>query len=311
MIRARALVPRLRASHQFHRHLPSALSAVSSPHAPSLSEPESLHLPTILNQQQQRKHDVLDPLVDSFNRPHSYLRLSLTEKCNLRCIYCMPDTTPPSLPPPTHLTSSELIRLTILFASHGVNKVRLTGGEPLLRHDIADIMREISNLDNIHTVGITTNGVTLSRSLQELIDVGLNSVNISLDTLIEPRFELLTRRKGHSRVLRAIEQSVEANLPTKVNVVVMRGINDDELVEFVRMTEHRSLDVRFIEYMPFDGNRWAEKKFLSYAAMTQIVAKAFGRLENIVTERGDTTKYYRVPGFRGRIGLSVACGIDL
>lgn len=242
-------------------------------------------------------------LYDSYNRAHTYLRLSLTERCNLRCIYCMPDTTPPAPPPPEHLTTEELLRLSRLFVSRGVNKIRLTGGEPLLRHDLVSITQQLAALPGLKCLAITTNGVTLSRSLPRLLDAGLNSVNISLDTLCQHRFLFLTKRNGHERVLRAIDDCVAAQLPTKVNVVVMKGINDDELIPFVRMTEQKQVDVRFIEYMPFDGNRWAASKFVSYSSMLQTVAKAFGRLENVLTERGDTTKYYRVPGFIGRVGF--------
>lgn len=242
-------------------------------------------------------------LFDSFNRAHTYLRLSLTERCNLRCIYCMPDTTPEAPPPPTHLTTPELLRVARLFASRGVTKIRLTGGEPLLRHDLVPVTRQLASIPGVSTLAITTNAVTLSRVLPRLLDAGLNSINISLDTLCPLRFELLTRRKGHARVLRAIDECLAAQLPTKVNVVVMNAINDDELVPFVQMTERVPLDVRFIEYMPFDGNRWSSSKFLSYAAMLQTVAKHFGRLENVLTHRGDTTKYYRVPGYAGRIGF--------
>lgn len=187
--------------------------------------------------------------------------------------------------------------------SRGVDKIRLTGGEPLLRHDLVPVTRELGAIAGVRTLAMTTNAITLSRVLPDMIDAGLNSINISLDTLSEPRFELLTRRQGHSRVLRAIDSCIEAQLRTKVNAVVMKGVNDDELISFVKMTEHKPLDVRFIEYMPFDGNRWSTSKFVSYASMLQTVAKHFGRLENVKTGLGDTTKYYRVPGFMGRIGF--------
>lgn len=243
------------------------------------------------------------PLIDSFRRAHTYLRLSLTERCNLRCIYCMPDTTPPAPPPPEHLTAAELFRLSRLFVSRGVNKIRLTGGEPLLRHDLIEITQQLSTLPGVRSLAITTNGVTLSKSLPRLIDAGLNSVNISLDTLCPHRFELLTKRKGHDRVLNAIEDCIAARIPVKVNVVVMKGINDDELIPFVRITEHKPIAIRFIEYMPFDGNRWAASKFVSYACMLDTVARGFGRLENVMSNIGDTTKYYKIPGFSGKIGF--------
>lgn len=213
----------------------------------------------------------------------------------------MPDTTPSPLPPPTHLTTPELLRITSIFVSRAVDKIRLTGGEPLLRTDILALAQELSKFDA--QLGITTNGILLPRYLDGLLDAGLHSANISLDTLSEQRFEALTRRRGHSRVLRAIREAVDSPLKTKVNVVVMKGVNDDELVNFVKMTENMPLAVRFIEYMPFDGNKWAHAKFVSYANMLHTVSKHFGRLEHIPGTPDDTTKYYRVPGYLGRVGF--------
>lgn len=282
------------------RPLLRSLSVTAQPHLRPLPSPTP---PSTSITHTTPTTAVTSPLVDSFNRPHTYLRLSLTEKCNLRCVYCMPDTTPDPQPPPTHLTAAELERLTRVFATHGVTKVRLTGGEPLLRPDLIPIAQSLSNISGIRTLALTTNAVTLHRHLVPLVDAGLSAINISLDTLVPARFELLTKRRGHARVLAAIDDSVAAGLATRVNAVVMRNVNDDELADFARLTENRPIDVRFIEYMPFDGNRWASTKFLSYAAMLQSIAKHFGRLEHVTTEKSDTTKYYRVPGFRGRIGF--------
>lgn len=244
------------------------------------------------------------PLLDSFARRHTYLRLSLTERCNLRCRYCMPDQGVPLTPSTSLLSPSELLRLSTLFVSRGVDKVRLTGGEPLLRPDVPEIVASLRALDPAPRVSLTTNGIVLTRFLSRLVDAGLYGVNISLDTLLPHKFELIARRKGHARVIDAINEAAHSSLSSvKVNVVVMKGVNDDELADFAALTEKMPLDVRFIEYMPFDGNRWSDAKFVSYATMLERVATHFGRLDKSQDSQNDTTKHYRVPGFKGRIGF--------
>lgn len=244
------------------------------------------------------------PLLDAFSRRHTYLRLSLTERCNLRCRYCMPSSGV-ALTPPAHLLSSaELTRVAAVFVARGVDKIRLTGGEPLLRPDLPHILAALAALRPAPRLSLTTNGLVLARSLPALRRAGLAAVNISLDTLSEHKFQLIARRKGQPRVLKAIHAAIDEGLDSvKVNVVVMRGVNDDELVDFVRLTRDIPIDVRFIEYMPFDGNRWSKGKFVSYAEMLDTVARAYGALERAGDAPNDTAKHYRVPGFRGRVGF--------
>lgn len=221
----------------------------------------------------------------------------------------MPDTTPPSLPPPTHLTTPEILRLATVFVNLGVNKLRLTGGEPLLRHDLIDLTQQLSSTlgSNLQTIAMTTNGLTLKRKLDSLLKAGLNSVNISLDTLQPLKFELLTKRKGHSKVFDSIVECQSINrkiLKTKVNVVVMKGINDDELIDFIELTRNLNLSIRFIEYMPFDGNKWNTSKFLSYASMLNNISRHYGRLIHLPSsDISDTTKYYKIPDYVGDIGF--------
>lgn len=216
----------------------------------------------------------------------------------------MPDAGVQLTPTPHLLTSAELQRLSALFVARGVDKVRLTGGEPLLRPDVPEIVAALRHLSPAPRVTLTTNALVLPRYLPRLVQAGLAGVNISLDTLQAVKFELIARRKGHGRVLDAIHAAVNAGLNTvKVNVVVMKGVNDDELPAFVAMTDAMNLDVRFIEYMPFDGNRWSDAKFVPYNDMLDTVARAYGRLEKLVDGPNDTTKHYRVPGFKGRIGF--------
>lgn len=242
-------------------------------------------------------------LTDSFERQHSYLRISLTERCNLRCQYCMPEAGVPLTPSERLLSTSELLRLATLFVGQGVDKIRLTGGEPFVRADLTTIVDGISSL-GVKQVGITTNGLVLRHRLQPLLDAGLTHVNVSLDTLVEPKFELITRRRGWKQVMGGIEAALQSSLASvKLNVVVMRGTNEDELVDFVRLTEHKRLDVRFIEYMPFDGNKWRSGRMVPYQEMLDIISATFPDTERLKDKPNDTSKAYKVPGFVGQFGF--------
>jgi cyclic pyranopterin phosphate synthase len=205
------------------------------------------------------------------------------------------------------LSVEEMHRLARLFAAAGVTKIRLTGGEPTLRKDLVDIVRSISSIEGIKDVGLTSNGVTLGKNLEQLQQAGLNLLNISLDTLCSDRFEAMTRRKGHSRVLNTIYKAVELGYsPVKVNVVVMRGVNDDEISDFVELTKNNPMNVRFIEYMPFDGNVWSSNKMVSYKEMMERAGAKFGgaaALERCVDASGEVAKNYRLPGHQGEISF--------
>ena len=210
------------------------------------------------------------PLTDSFGRRHSYLRLSLTERCNLRCSYCMPAEGVELTARSQLLSTVELQRLMALFVAEGVSKLRFTGGEPLVRSDIADIVQAASELKQcgVHTVALTTNGLVLSRKLDSLLRAGLTHINISLDTLHAGKFELISRRPGHERVVAAVEHCIASGAlrSVKINCVVQRGVNEDELCDFVALTRDKDVEVRFIEYMPFSGNRYT--KHTTYTTIT-------------------------------------------
>jgi cyclic pyranopterin phosphate synthase len=203
------------------------------------------------------------PLTDTFGRFHSYLRISLTEKCNLRCVYCMPAEGVKLTPREKLMTLDERKRVVDLFANLGINKVRFTGGEPTVSKDLLPLIETCTKYEGIKSIGMTTNAIMLtSRYLDDLKAAGLNSVNISLDSLNADRFALMSRRdkKGLMKVLSAIFSAVAKGLKVKVNCVIMRGVNDDEMTQFIEMTKDMSLDVRFIELMPFDGNEWSATK---------------------------------------------------
>lgn len=251
-------------------------------------------------------------LSDKFGRNHTYLRISLTEKCNLRCTYCMPEEGVELTPKDHLLSTDEVIYLAKLFIRNGVTKIRFTGGEPLVRPDICEILSELNRLrsgddpayQHFNTMGITTNGIVLAKKLPALLEAGLDSVNISLDTLVSEKFSFITRRNGWNHVAKSIYQAVDSNLESvKINCVVMRGLNDDEICDFVALTQDLPVDVRFIEYMPFDGNKWNQKKMLPYNEMLSHIHQKWPDLEKIQDDANDTSKAYKVPGFKGQIGF--------
>ncbi|KAI4948012.1 hypothetical protein J4E86_008530 [Alternaria arbusti] len=251
-----------------------------------------------------------DFLTDTFNRQHDYLRISITERCNLRCLYCMPEEGIPLSPPANMLTTPEIFYLSSLFVSQGVTKIRLTGGEPTVRRDIVPLMQQIGSLRprGLRELALTTNGISLHRKLDAMVEAGLTGVNLSLDTLDPFQFQIMTRRKGFDAVMRSIDRILEmnklgANVKLKVNCVVMRGLNEREILPFVEMGREKDIEVRFIEYMPFGGNKWSENKMISFQEMLDIIRTKYPGLRPVPGHKNDTSKTYEVPGFVGKVGF--------
>ncbi|XP_040501051.1 molybdenum cofactor biosynthesis protein 1 isoform X3 [Ursus maritimus] len=216
----------------------------------------------------------------------------------------MPEEGVPLTPKADLLTTEEILTLARLFVKEGVDKIRLTGGEPLIRPDVVDIVAQLHQLEGLRTIGITTNGINLARLLPQLQKAGLSAINISLDTLVPAKFEFIVRRKGFHKVMEGIYKAIELGYsPVKVNCVVMRGLNEDELLDFVALTEGLPLDVRFIEYMPFDGNRWNFKKLVSYKEMLDTLRQRWPELEKLPEEESSTAKTFKIPGFRGQLSF--------
>lgn len=249
-------------------------------------------------------------LTDRFSRQHDYLRISITERCNLRCTYCMPEEGVPLSPPSHLLTTPEISYLSSLFVSQGVTKIRLTGGEPTIRPDILPMMHSIGQLrrNGLRDLCITTNGIALHRKLDSMVEAGLTGVNLSLDTLDPFQFQIMTRRKGFEAVMKSIDRILEMNkhgagITLKINCVVIRGINEREIIPFVEMGMENDLEVRFIEFMPFDGNKWSQGKMLSYQEMLGIIRAKYPSIEKVQDHENDTSKTFKVPGFVGKIGF--------
>ncbi|KAF7545496.1 hypothetical protein G7Z17_g9137 [Cylindrodendrum hubeiense] len=261
----------------------------------------------------QRLHDAKpfsEFLTDTFHREHDYLRISITERCNLRCVYCMPEEGVPLSPNRELLTTPEIVLLSSVFVSQGVTKIRLTGGEPTVRRDILPLMHQIGELrrHGLKEICITTNGISLHRKLDSMVEAGLTGVNLSLDTLDPWQFQIMTRRKGFDAVQKSIDRISELNrlgagVKLKINCVVMRGVNDREVLPFVDMTQDKDIEVRFIEYMPFDGNKWNQGKMFSYSEMLDLIRTKYPTLQRVQDHKNNTSKTWHIPGFTGRIGF--------
>ncbi|PQK16035.1 hypothetical protein BB8028_0006g03570 [Beauveria bassiana] len=251
-----------------------------------------------------------DFLTDTFHRQHDYLRISVTERCNLRCVYCMPEEGVPLSPSRELLTTPEIVMLSSVFVSQGVTKIRLTGGEPTVRRDIVPLMHQIGALRSrgLRELCLTTNGISLHRKLDSMVEAGLTGINLSLDTLDPWQFQIMTRRKGFDAVQRSIDRLLEMNragagIKLKINCVVMRGVNDREVLPFVDLTRDKDIEIRFIEYMPFDGNKWNKHKMLGYNEMLDMIRVKYPTLQKVQDHKNDTSKTWHVPGFAGRIGF--------
>lgn len=243
-------------------------------------------------------------LSDSFQRPINYLRISVTDRCNFRCVYCMPGNGVTLVPHDHVLSYEEIESIAAAAAEMGISKIRLTGGEPLVRLGITDLVAMLSRIDGIDDLSLTTNGSLLNRYAFELKEAGLNRVNISLDTLQKDKFKEITRIGTLKETLSGIRAAHKAGLePVKINVVVMRGINDDEIADFARITRKRSWHVRFIELMPFQGNYPATKWFMPRTEIEQKV-RALGPLEPFFDHTGHgPAKYFHLPDSPGTIGF--------
>ncbi|MEZ0453145.1 GTP 3',8-cyclase MoaA [Sphingobacterium thalpophilum] len=239
-------------------------------------------------------------LTDKYGRSHTYLRISLTDNCNLRCFYCMPEEDYAFTPHAQLMQVDEIEQLAKVFVAHGVRKIRLTGGEPLVRRDAPAIIAMLSQLPvELH---MTTNGIRIDDMLGEIVSAGFKSVNISLDTLRPERFIKITRRNYFERVRANIDLLLKYNVITKINVVVMKGINDDEILDFVALTKSKPVEIRFIEFMPFSGNKWSSNQVLTYDDIVNTVQQAY-TIQPVTARPHDTAKAFSIPGHLGRIAI--------
>ena len=243
---------------------------------------------------------------DKFGREIDYLRISLTEKCNIRCLYCMPDWKEKCSDEQRcqekkveELTKDEIVQISKIFSKIGVKKIRLTGGEPLLRKDLLEIIQEISKIPEIQEICLTTNGLELEEKLEDLKKAGLNRVNISLDTLSPEEYRVLTRGGDVNKVLNSIRKSIELCIPVKVNAVITKIQSEESIQNLAALTIDEKIDVRFIEIMPIGYGKGLEG--FTGDEIVDIISKKY-EMENLYAFEG-TSKYYQIKGAKGRIGF--------
>jgi len=242
-------------------------------------------------------------IVDTFGRVHNYLRISLTEKCNLRCFYCMPEEGIPLKERNVFMTPDEVVSIAKEFVELGVDKIRLTGGEPLVKKGAHEIIERLGELPI--TLSLTTNGILVDQFIDSFKKAGIRSVNVSLDSLQEARFNAISRRDYFTKIKANIDLLLMEGFRVKINVVVIKGTNDDEIIDFVGWSQREDIHIQFIEFMPFDGNAWNTDKTVSAKEILQQLIDVHG--EASVEKRDDpanaTSRNYRIKGSRGSFGV--------
>jgi len=239
-------------------------------------------------------------LFDRYGRQHTYLRVSITDRCNFRCTYCMPADGIECQPKENLLSFEEIASLVRFFVRHGVRKVRLTGGEPTVRREYLELVERLTQIEGLPEVAITTNGSRLALDAERLYALRIAGVNVSLDTLDAMRFEKITRRDKFSLVWDGIQEALRVGLKLKVNCVVMPGVNDDEVLDFVELARSQPLTVRFIEFMPFLDNSWNISGVVSSSEIREKIGEKF-QLFPVATAPGQVASSYQIPGFRGEV----------
>jgi len=246
-------------------------------------------------------------LYDNHGRPINYLRLAVTDRCNLRCFYCMPEEGIRYLPKKELLSFEEIERLVSMMATMGITKVRLTGGEPFVRTDLIKLIRKIKSVPGIDQLHLTTNGVLTAPYIREFKELGITSVNLSLDTLDRERFKQITRRDEFNRTWETFQLLLQHGIPTKINAVVMDGKNIDDIIPLINLTKEYPVSIRFIEEMPFNGEgnhypklTWTYKKIIDY------IQQQYPQIQKITDPDHSTAYHYKIPDHVGNIGIIAA-----
>lgn len=239
-------------------------------------------------------------LTDKFGRKHEYLRISLTDACNLRCLYCMPNEKVLVTPSAKMMQKDEIFEIAKIFVDLGIKKIRLTGGEPLLRKDFKGIIENLALLPV--ELSISTNAILVDEFIELFKNVGIKKINISLDTLDEQEFFLMTKRAYFKKIYSNIQLLLSHDFTVKINCVVLKGKNEKTILDFIAWTEKTNLDVRFIEFMPFQGNSWQKEAVFSYSDLLKIIESKY-KINKLADSPNDTAKHFQVPGFKGKFAF--------
>lgn len=245
-------------------------------------------------------------LIDNWGRPINYLRLAVTDRCNLRCFYCMPEEGINYLPKDSLLTYEEMERLIQIFCDLGIDKLRITGGEPLIRRDVIPFLYRIKDTPGLKTINITTNGLLTEKYLADLKKIGITSVNLSLDTLDAERFHQITRRDEFDKVFRTLNRLVEEGFDTKINMVVMAEKNTQDIVPMAALSVDKPISVRFIEEMPFNGSNGSSKSIpWDRNNILRALSEKFS-LTKLDDPKNSTASHYQIDGAKGNLGVIAA-----
>lgn len=245
----------------------------------------------------------INPMQDNHGRAHNYLRISITEHCNLRCTYCMP-AEGIVLTPRAHLmTADEIVTIAQTFVKLGVTKIRLTGGEPLVRKDAKFIIGQLGKLGVELT--LTTNGILVHEFIDTFKEAGITTLNVSIDSLQKEKFNQITRRNYFEKLIENLDLLEVNGFQVKLNVVVIKGFNDNEIIDFIEMTKDRNIQIRFIEFMPFDGNQWNKEKLVSYAEILSQVNAFYSeqKVERTQDKPNDTAKNHKIESYKGSFSV--------
>jgi cyclic pyranopterin phosphate synthase len=249
----------------------------------------------------------MQPLVDSYGRRIKSMRISITDKCNFRCTYCMPAEGLPWLKKAEILSYEEIVRISRIAVSIGIEQIRLTGGEPLVRRDVPELVRQLRQVEGLHSLSLTTNGILLKTQAKALAEAGLTRINVSLDSLLQEKFTQLTRRDQLHRVLEGLEEleKYPSIHPIKINAVAMRGFSEDEVLDFVRFSRSKSYVMRWIEFMPLDADQiWRKEDILTGGEIKAIIECAYGPLVPITTgDPSETARRYTFSDGIGEVGF--------
>lgn len=240
-------------------------------------------------------------IIDTFGRPHTYLRISLTERCNLRCFYCMPEEGIELMEKPSIMKLEEIVAISKAYVDLGVDTIRLTGGEPLIRKNFEFLTRKLAELGV--TLKLTTNGILLDKYYDLFEEIGLKKINVSLDTLDKAKNAFITKRDYYDRIMTNIQEGIQRGFQIKLNVVLIKGVNDKEINDFVALTKDQNVSIKFIEFMPFKGNKWDWSKGVSEKEILEVVKAKFGSLETLKNPKHSTSNNYQIEGHEGSFGI--------
>lgn len=243
-------------------------------------------------------------LVDQYGRQLNYLRLSVTDRCNFRCYYCMPEEGIDFANRKDLMTFGEMLQLSALFCSLGISKIRITGGEPFVRNGIMPFLRQLSQTDGLQEITVTSNGTLSARYQAELLDMGIRKINISLDSLDSQRFHHITRRDSFDSVYNGVFRLLDAGFDVKLNCVVADNKNIEDIIPFIELTKSYALSVRFLEEMPFNGSDGTQVlSTWDYKKIYQYISTHYSDINRLISEANSTSVNYKVAGYQGSFGI--------